>query len=224
MADRDTCNRVWAEIRLLYPVQSDRIQNDRPPEPRRGEDKRRSLLEVMVGFLAMVPTEVLLAAMARIRAKPTVYASDSIMALITQAIGDIAEDKIPGDEEFLIWARSCLQRANTERIASPSVLFADAIRAAGGWGDLSRMSASDSDKRLKQSLSILREERKKAREQAAANPSYAMVTPEFLLPESPPQVLLEDHSSEEITDEQRMENKERVSRLIASLRDKLGEE
>lgn len=174
MADKRLVARVWAEIRLWLPSQSDRIVAD------------KAMLRGMMGFLGSLPDLHLARAWARVKARPRVYASDSIPALLTQALGDEAADTIAGPEDFDLWVKDELQQGSRRVIEAPTPLHAEAIKACGGWYDLGMASAKDLEWRLKPGRLVFERAREHARLESAVNPGS------IALPDAPHLLLVGD--------------------------------
>ena len=167
--------KIWAEVRLWFPRQSDRIEGD------------KILKRGAMKFLASIPPKLLTRAWARIKARPTVYASDSIPALFTQAIGDEAASLLGGPDDFEGWVRSVLRSGDSVDASPPSELYAEALRLSADWWGLRRASADQVGRMLKPGREHIAKAIEEARVQAAVSPSsvnLALKAPEWaVLPE-----------------------------------------
>lgn len=162
MAQPELALAVWSEIRIWFPAQSDRIEAD------------RELKGGMLLFLRAIDPGMLMRAWGRVKARPRVYASDSLPALLTQAIGDEIAAQIPGPETFAGWVRAELRSGSQRRIEAPSQLHQEAIDACGGWYDLGQASAKDLEWRLRPGMAVFEKAQEAERLRAVRDPRAAL--------------------------------------------------
>lgn len=204
--------KIWAEVRLWFPRQSDRIEGD------------KILKRGAMKFLASIPPKLLTRAWARIKARPTVYASDSIPALFTQAIGDEAASLLGGPDDFEGWVRSVLRRGADAEATPPSELYAEAMRLCPDWYTLRRCPSGQVSFELKPGRDYVARAIEQARVQTAISPAsvnLALKAPEWAVLPEKASALTEEPRALHEAPEAPHTNSEAAQRGLAKIREVL---
>lgn len=149
---------LWAEMCVWLPTQTERIE------------KRPELKRVLYAWMQQYDLGVLLAAWESVKARPTVYASESIPALLTQAIGDRVAEQVGSPEAFEAWVLRAVGNPEIED-TPPRPAFIPALRCCPSMWDLKRMSPEGVVRSLGPGKDFLRMLAQERRVQAVERPS-----------------------------------------------------